>query len=443
VGRLLGINLKDVDEDCLTLNVWTPSLTGRRPVMVWLHGGAWLIGGAAQPVYDGGKLVRRGDVVVVTVNYRLGALGFLRGADVCGEELPTTGNEGIGDCVAALAWVRREVAAFGGDPENITVFGESAGAVITAALLVSPTARGLFHKAIIQSGPLTLCGTREQMNAQCARFVEASLGQALPAGPAAPPGGTVAKLRARHWREILDAQNRSIVPGALASYGPVLDGTVIPDDPHRALAAGAAAGIPVLIGTNAEEMKLYGLLDPAAKTLDEAALGARVGAVAALASTDPDQLIGVYRGTLAARGLSVTPSELWFAINTDFVFRNGSIRIAELQARHAPVYSYLFTRRSPAFEGVIGAAHGTDLPYVFGNLDDPDMGHLVKHDLTAEWLSRTMQEAWVAFARTGNPSTAGLAWPQYEEATRWTAVLGDECRAEADPMGVERRAWRT
>jgi para-nitrobenzyl esterase len=432
VAKLLGILLPEQSEDCLYVNIWTPSLDGRRPVMVWLPGGAWLIGSGAQTVYDGTRLAARGDVVVVTVSYRLGALGFLRGEDLCGDAFHTGGNEGVLDCVAALRWVREEIANFGGDPERVTLFGESAGAVNTAALLSSPLAKGLFQRAIVQSGPLTLLQTPANATAQCQRLLDAAGVEAQRAGEG---------LRAMEWPALLEAQNRSVPPGALASYGPNADGEVIPSDPHAALAAGTGAGVPLLVGSNLDEMRLYGLLDPGAEGMSLETLLARLGPVAALRGRDAVAVVDAYREARQDRGEGVTPTDLWFAVMTDLTFRLGTIRLAEAQAEQAPVYSYLFTKPSPAYEGRIRAAHATDLPYVFGNLEDPLMG-LVADPSPAGWaLSNAMQDAWLAFARQGDPSTPANPWPRFETGRRRTMVIDEEWQLAEAPYEQERAYW--
>jgi para-nitrobenzyl esterase len=440
IGDLLGVTVDGADEDCLTLNVWTPAADGgRRPVMLWLHGGAFVIGAGSQALYNGATLARRGDVVVVTINYRLGLLGFLRGKEVCGDALDSTGNEAILDQVAALEWVHDEIAAFGGDPENVTVFGESAGSISVGALLVMPRARGLFHRAIMQSGSLDLFTTPEKA-AGVARAILADLGLSP---------DEAGRLRELPVDELLAAQNRATPRSAGVAYAPVADGDLIPDAPFDAITAGAAAGVPLLIGSNLDELKLYRFMDPALESLDEA--GLRVRCEAAVPGAGPDgvphaeRLIETYRRARAARGQSTTPQDLWFAIGTDQIFRSGAMRLAELQAARSPqTFAYLFTWQSQGIGGVLGAGHALDLPFVFGALDDPGLGRLVGDTPAARALSERMQDAWIAFARTGNPATERLpAWPAYEPSHRATMLFGEEVAVVDAPYEPERAFWST
>lgn len=424
---MIGLEQATMDEDCLFLNVWTPATDGgRRPVMVWIHGGAFVIGAGSQMLYDGAPLARRGDVVVVTINYRLGVFGFLRHG-------PGTGNEGLLDQIAALEWVRDEIAAFGGDPGNVTIFGESAGAMSVATLLATPRARGLFHRAIAQSGATNVVLPRERAETVAQRIVT---GLGLPPGD----GAALATLPAARLLEVQrDVFDRSFRGREGLAFAPVVDGTVIPADPDEAVAAGASADVPLLIGTTLEEMKLFSIMDPAARAMDEATLRMR------LADRIPgrgDEAVRVYREARAARGADTSPAELWCAIESDRFFRVPAMRLALAHRQHAPTFTYLFDWRSPLLGGAFGACHALELPFVFGTLDRGPVAMFAGSGPEADALAERMQDAWLAFARTGTPSTPALgAWPTYDAVRRTTMRFGSVCRLEDAPLEAERRFW--
>jgi para-nitrobenzyl esterase len=429
-AQLLAITVAETSEDCLYLNVWTPSLEGRRPVMVWIHGGAFVIGAGSQDLYAGEALARRGDVVVVTINYRLGVFGFLHGKTVPGSSLDATGNEAILDQVAALQWVRDEIAAFGGDPGNVTVFGESAGSISVAALLGMPAARGLFHKAILESGSANLIRGTEAARPVTEMILDHFR---LSAGEAG-------RLRDVPAADLLAAQNEATPRTGGVSYSPVIDGDVIPRSPFEAVAAGETRGIPILIGSTADEMKLFAFMDPSIFQIDEAGLPGRVDV---LTGGRGAETVGAYRAAREARGEPVTPFEIYEAIATDLTMRVPAMRLAALQASHTPdVYAYLFTHQSPMAGGVLGACHAIDLPFVFSTYGLEAMKALVGEGPEIEALSGRVMDAWVAFARTGNPSHEGLPrWPAYEPGRRATMLLGPECAVVDAPKELERAFW--
>lgn len=415
-GFSLWEGIDATSEDCLSLNVWTPGLSGRRPVLVWIHGGAFLKGAGSQALYDGATLATRGDVVVVTANYRLGAFGFL-GRD----DERFAANAGLLDQIAVLDWVAEHAAVFGGDPGNVTIFGESAGAISAAALMSCPRAAGRFHRVIAQSG----------------------------AGRSLPPAATAAEmtdrllaalgLDAAGTDELLSLPTELIVSAQVkvsvdvrrddlgAGFQPWIDGEILPHQSTDGLAAGSAAGVPFLVGTNEHEMNLWRVLEPGLRSLDEAGLAFRVGRLVGDAA---GELIAAYRNARPSADLP----ELWQAIWSDREFRIPSLRAAEAQSGHAPTYSYLFTWRSPA-PGV-GSCHGLDLPFVFGTLDSKGADAFAGSGPAAEALADRMQDAWLSFARTGDPG-----WPAYERSARPTMQLGDSCELVADPMAAERLAW--
>jgi carboxylesterase type B len=505
VGPLMSLGISRTGEDCLYLNVWTPAADrGRRPVLVWIHGGAFVLGSGSQMLYDGATLARRGDVVVVTVNYRLGALGFLRLRDRFGERLPASGNEGLLDQVAALEWVRDEIAAFGGDPGNVTIFGESAGAMSCATLLGMPRARGLFHRAILQSGAANYLWPRATASriadqvltdlavaspedlhaaaparllaAQRRLFMDLMLGEHHVLGTLSPAGQRVAGavflgltlarrrfggvtapvarglldlLRRRGRRRRTPTAPEMAALRALRTRGlpfqPVIDGDVIPRHPLAAIRDGAARGIPLLIGTNLDEARLFAPLDPEASTLDEAELLARCCEAIPGGTDAARRAIAVYRDARAARGERVEPGDLWFAIESDRTMRYPAMRLAALQAARQPeTYAYLFTWTSPAMGGLFGACHALELPFLFGTLEHPLIRPFTGKGPAAHVLAGQIQDAWIAFARAGRPAHPGIGdWPAYDAAHRRTMILDRQCRVEPAPRDAEHRFWES
>ena len=422
-------------EDCLTLNVYTPAADGaRRPVMVWIHGGAFLTGAGSTPWYNGTSFAANHDTVVVTLNYRLGAFGFLHLDDVGGDDFGGSGNAGILDQVAALDWVRENIEAFGGDPNNVTVFGESAGAMSVGTLMGLPVAKGLFAKAIPQSGAAHHAKPREEADA-IARDLLAALGlDATPSGAAA--------LRELPAEAVLEAQNAIVAkhtPSGGLAFTPVVDGIVLPEQPIDAIGGGSAGGVRVLIGTNADEMKLFTALDPASSQLDEARLIERAAAALGDAGKAA-QLVTAYR----SHRPGASAADLWADMQGDFIFRIPAIRLAEHQsARDNAVFVYLFSWPSPQFGGALGACHALEIPFVW-NTVDTGMSQLFTGpaDQPMRDLADAMHTAWATFARTGTPAAPGLPeWPEYDTERRATMVLDTPCRVEDDPGGVDREAW--
>jgi para-nitrobenzyl esterase len=412
------------DEDCLQLNVWTPAPDdGRRPVMVWIHGGGFMTGAGSTPWYDGRGFVRSGDVVVVTINYRLGALGFLHLAEVGGEAWAGSGNCGILDQVAALTWVRDNIAAFGGDPANVTVFGESAGAMSVGTLLGLPAADGLFRRAILQSGACAHVSASDR-----ATNVAVETLDALGLGT-----GDLGRLFDVPVAALLAAQetvsNRRAADITLP-YQPVIDGLAIPVAPLDAVAAGSAAGIAVICGTTSEEMKLFTVMDSSLAESDEASLVRRAGRVVGDRAADA---VATYRA--ARPGASV--ADIWVAMATDAVFRIPAIKLLEAQSANTPeCWAYLFTVRSTAFEGALGACHGLEIPFVFDTLDRPGVSVFTGDPPGAHDVATAMHRAWVGFSKDGDPG-----WPRYDTARRATMEFGGDGDVHDDPGEVERTFW--
>ena len=424
----------DWDEDCLFLNVQTPALDdGLRPVMVWVHGGGFVNGSGSTPWYDGANFVRRGNVVVVSLNYRLGALGWLHLGHL-DATFAASGNCGLLDQVAALAWVQENIERFGGDPANVTIFGESAGGMSVATLLGTPAAQGLFAKAIPQSGAAHTVSSADDATAVADAVIAELGGGGLEALVAASPG---------HLLEAQQAVSLAVtagkVPGRTASasnlaFGPVIDGTALPRHPYEAIRDGSSAGIPLMTGTNRDEWNLFSLM--AGSIPDTETLHRRLGR----GVIDPEGLSSVYRAALTSEA---SHDEVWNAIMTDRVFRIPAIRLAEAQAAHQPAntFMYLFEYVSTSFGGRLGSCHALEIPFVFDNLAKPGVDLLTGPE-PPQALADAMHLAWIAFARTGSPSYEGIPeWPAYDTGNRATMHFGVPCHAEHDPGPAERIAW--
>jgi para-nitrobenzyl esterase len=427
VEVVLPVFVPETSEDCLFLNVFTPNTTGSRPVLVWIHGGGNIAGAGSQRLYDGTELVHRGDVVIVTLNYRLGIFGFLHGRSTAGEAFPTSGNEALLDQVAALQWVQQEIAAFGGDPNNVTIAGESAGGTNVAALMGMPAARGLFHKAIMQSS-----GTvGHHLSRETASRVFSAILDAASLTPA-----NAGQLREFSGEDLLDLQTRvGMVNGA---FGPVIDGDVLPRSTYEAIEDGETAGIPIIVGNVRDEMAVFGLMDPSLPGLDEAGLLARAEA---LTSGRGQEAIDLYRTERQADGKALPPPALWTAMLTDHDFFVPAMRFAELQSDQTPSYAYLFTWPSPIMGGAFGSIHGIDLPFMWGLDNDPGLVSLVGDLAAAQPLSTKFQDALLAFAHTGDPSTHARDWPNFDAKQRATMILGRKSVAEDAPREAERQFW--
>lgn len=400
------------DEDCLYLNVWTPDLDdAARPVMFWIHGGGYAIGSGSWPLYDGENLARRGDVVVITVNHRLGPLGFLHLAEIGGEEFSSSGNNGMLDLITALEWVRDNVAAFGGNPDNVTVFGESGGGAKISTLLAMPQAAGLFHRSVIQSGP----GVRVLSPRRATEAANNLLDEL--------------EVTADNLSALWDIPAEVLVgggSGALSrmAFAPVLDGIAVTAHPIKALADGSAIDVPMMIGCNRDEGA--GSL-PA--ELDEVGLRERL---AAYGADHVDEMLAIYRQVHP----DATEIDILSFVLTDSRMRYGSIQMAEAQAKGmtSPAFMYFFTYPLGGRAG-----HGYEIAFHFDNVasayghESPDRRHLADE----------MTEAWVAFARHGDPSHAGIdPWPSYEVPTRATMILAKGgSYIENDPAAPTRELW--
>lgn len=420
----VGMEVGNESEDCLVLNVYTPDASSRRkrPVMVWLHGGGFTIGSSNDPQYDGRALVRRGDVVVVTLNHRLNALGYLY-LGALDADFADSGNVGQLDIVLALKWVRDNIAGFGGDPGNVTIFGESGGGAKVSTLLAMPPARGLFHKAIIQSGPgLTM--TPKDKAADHAERTLAALGVAK---------GDVHKLQAMDYRTVIKAAG-----GAAAAMGltgrnllsPVVDGRSLPTDPFSPAAPEISRNIPIIVGTTKDEAALFLAADPAFGKMTEEQARQR----AAMMLGDKASAIDVYK-TLRPND---APTYWLASAMTGRSAWSDSIRLAERKTaqRAAAVFMYRLDWETPVLGGAMKSPHGLDVPLVFDNADKKPQ--LVGTGGAARKIGATMSQAWINFARSGNPSQPSLAWPAYETASRKTMIFDVRSHVVSDPDGPAR-----
>jgi para-nitrobenzyl esterase len=416
-----------MSEDCLTINVWTPRAdTKARPVMVFIHGGALEEGSAADSWYDGSVLADRGDVVVVSVQYRLGAFGFLELSDVGGARFADSGNLGLLDQIKALVWVQENVRRFGGDPRNVTVFGESAGGASIHGLLAIPAARDLFQKAIIESGDPGQFLLKKEATEISAKYM------------ALAHVATLKELQGLSVEDMLRAQSLLFTKGyGLATFGMVQDGRTFDRTPIESVAADPSLSKPLLIGTNFEEMRYWTAMD--ASPIDkqpESALQERLVRTFGPAARD---LVSIY-----ARE-SNSYLEATTQLLGDIVFRMPSIRLAELNSDRQPTFVYIFTYRSltKGPTGLeYGSMHGLELAFVF-HVDSAAGYSYVGPKGSWTHLSDQMVDAWARFARTGDPNGTGLPmWPRYGAEQHATMEFGIHSDVALDPYGAERRAWK-
>lgn len=413
-----------MSEDCLTLNIWSPGTdNARRPVMVWIHGGSFVTGSGSTPWYNGTSFATQGDVVVVTINYRLGALGFLYLAEYAGEEYVTSGNNGLLDQIAALTWVRENITAFGGDPDNVTIFGESAGAMSIGALLAMPAAHGLFKRAILQSG----AAHRVNSSQTAANGTQGFL-HALELGP-----HDMQRLLTTPVDDILKAQ--ATLPSSVQwrAFSPVVDGVSLLKRSIDAIADGSAAGVDVLVGTNLDEMKLFTVFDPNQQHVDDKLLTTLFGDRA-------NEILTTYEAQRHEAPLSTA----WEAFLTDRTFRIPAIRVAEQQAKHgASVWMYRFDWPTPVYGGVLGACHALEIPFVFNTLQHRTAAILTGGTDAPQSIADAMHKTWIAFAHGKDlTQVQGLpAWPRYDEEQRATMLFSTTCSVTKNPQAGTRQLW--
>ena len=412
-------------EDCLTLNIWTPNLGARLPVMVWIPGGMFEFHATgATPFYEGSRFARDG-VVCVTIGYRVGAEGFLY--------MPNSvANLGLLDQIAALEWVRENIAAFGGDPRNVTIFGESAGAMSVATLLAMPGAKGLFHRAIVESGNTPMvnsAGTAERIGRRLAELL--GVGATREAIAAISPE-EVLRAQTRLRGDLLSRPDPAFWGEVALSYlpwAPTVDGRDIPEPPIKRILAGAAADIDLLVGSNLEETRLFFVTDGSIDRISEEA----VTAIAALYGLSPEGL-SAYR----AAHPDASPGELFSTIQTDWYWRIPAVQMADAHATtaRASTYMYEFAWRSPQCGGRLGAAHAVEIPFVFDTLGlgtEPLLGRDPPQP-----LATAMHKAWVAFAAMGD-----AGWPKYDLTHRTTMRFDTASGVLANPLGPKLALWKS
>lgn len=401
-------------DDCLALNVWAPKgADGSLPVMVWLHGGGWTSDSGTCKIYDGENLASRGDVVVVTVNHRLGASGLTDFSRLLGGEFADSSNLSIRDLVAALEWVRDEISAFGGNPNLVTIFGESGGGWKVSTLLGTPSAQGLFHRAIIQSGPLTRFATQEQAD-EVAKIVLSELGLTAE---------TAHKLNELSWQEVVTAEAKVLAeipmmggaPGFPTGFWPVLDGEFLPRHVFDPDAAPSSRDVPLLIGQTGTEFTLFMLGDKDAYTMTEANLEKRVES--AFGKEDAPKILQSYRRDFP----DYDPSGLWFRLYSDFAMGALTSAIQDVRSKTgaAPVYAYRFNWQTPLLKGKLYSPHTIEIPFVFDNVNTETGSIVTGGGEEVARLADTVSTAWVEFARTGRPSAPNLPeWPVFSPEER-------------------------
>lgn len=417
---VMGIDTFERAEDCLFLDIWTPAADGgRRPVMVWLHGGAYMSGGGNQAFYTGGKLAARGDMVVVNITYRLGVLGFLYLAGIEAEG-GAPANRGLLDQAKALAWIRDNIAAFGGDPGNVTVAGQSAGAGSLLALLVHPGAKGLIHKGIAQSGPGINFNEEEGLEVARCFYEKAGLAQ-----------GDVAAVRAMEIPKILAAQHAVVMeyatrPIRMVPWQPVMGRPELPAMPATAVGDGICPDVPMMFGWTLDEMHAWYAQDPrlvAAESLE------------ALKAFPPAMKLpdAVYADLGRKIDGGMKPWEALAEYQTEAVFGSAATSTADRRAAHGlPAYVYRFDWR-PTPDARFGACHCIEIPFMFDNFEDwPPAPMLAGADQASlRRVTNAVQSAWISFCRTGRPAvTGGAEWPARSATRRAIMVFDDQTRLE-------------
>ncbi len=437
-AALMPPGLASLGEDCLSLNIWSPDLraAGRStgyPVMVWITGGEFEYGGTgATPWWNGSRFARDG-IVCVTINYRVGAEGFLYlgEGDANANANQGNANRGLLDQIAALQWVRENIAAFGGDPGNVTVFGESAGGMSVGTLLAMPRAEGLFRRAIVESGTAHHVTSAATARRIC-EYLAAKLGvEATREAIAAVPLDRLLAAQVELKVEVVsrpDPERWGEVAVNLLPFEPVIDGETVPARPIDRIAGGASAGVDLLVGTNIDETRLFLVPGDAIDLVTDEALMA----TAAAYGLPVEEGLVTYR---AAHPGAASAGDLFAAIQTDWGWRIPALRLADAHAKNSPAtYMYEFAWRSPQLNGRLGACHSLEIPFVFDTLGDETEALLGSNP--PQQLADSMHAAWVAFAARGDPG-----WPRYDLKRRATMHFDTTSEVVDDPLSAERALW--
>lgn len=412
-------------EDCLNLNIWSPGVDGPlKPVLVWLHGGAFVFGSGQSLWYDGTSFASQGEVVVVTINYRLGALGFLFLEALAGPAYAGSGNAGFLDQAAALAWVYENIQAFGGDPTKITIAGQSAGSMSTGVLLTMPGARPHIHQAIMQSGA-PFFKTVDEATEITHRFLG------------------LLDLTPEQWPRLLDVPTQQFLAAQAKlelentlPWGPVIDGAIVPTSLEAAIEAGATANLPLLIGTTRDEFHLWGAMNPLWRAMPDAQM------VAVFEQVTHGPIDERLRGHYVTDKSGVELFDGLMALATDRIFWYPSDRVADAQSQKAPVWAYRFDWPSHAYGGVLGACHAIEIPFVFNTIDVPGGGALTGESPDRAPLALSMHRAWSQFICSGTPDGHSWPpWPPYVLPERRTMIIDRESRVVEDPKRQERELW--
>ncbi len=439
---MLGGKQEARDEDCLRLNVWTPGTTGAgRPVMVWIHGGGFMTGSGSSPIYDGASLAARGDVVVVSINYRLGPLGFLHLGHL-DSSFAGAGNLGLLDQIAALEWVQENIGAFGGDAGNVTIFGESAGAMSVATLLAAAGDRGLFHRVIAQSGAVHNATPASVAEQTTAKVMDAAGVEDIAGLVALDPVALIAageKVRGAGGNVLDRIDGAHELGPNLMAFQPIIDGSLISAAPLDSIRSGVGRSVALLTGTNADEWRLF---DPSRKPLPAARFTTRLERLAA-AAPSPEHtsaaLAAAYEAEVDAEEMVSRSSQS--ALMTDAAFRMPAVRMLEARAESgAPGYHYHFSWASPVAGGILGSCHALELPFVFGTIGASGMNSFVG-DEPPVGLSERMQDTWLHFARHGVPSSDESSFPSYDTVNRAVYDFGTNDELAEHPYRDRTDAW--